>query len=85
MPTYDYQCDQCGHRFERFQAMSDALLTVCPQCGGTVRRLIGMGAGVIFKGSGFHATDYRAARSGCGRDRPCCGRDQPCDTRPCEE
>jgi len=84
MPTYDYQCDDCGHRFERFQKMSDAPVDACPECGGKVRRLIGTGAAVIFKGSRFHATDYRTSRPGCGRDKPCCGRDTPCDTRPCD-
>jgi len=85
MPTYEYQCEQCGHRFERFQKMSDAPVGVCPECGGNVRRLIGPGAAVIFKGSGFYATDYRSTRPSCGRDAPCCGRDKPCDTRPCDQ
>jgi len=85
MPTYDYQCKKCGHRFERFQKMSDPPLKTCPECGGQVRRLIGTGAGVIFKGSGFHATDYRDSRASCGRDRPCCGRDAPCDIKPCDK
>jgi len=85
MPTYDYQCDECGYRFERFQSMSDSPVETCPACGGKVRRLIGAGAAVIFKGSGFYATDYRSAGPNCGRDRPCCGRDTPCDSRPCEQ
>lgn len=82
MPTYDYQCDQCGHRFEAFQQMSDKPLTACPECGGKLRRLIGAGGAVVFKGSGFYATDYRAPGPSCGRNRPCCGRDTPCDSRP---
>jgi len=53
MPTYDYPCVECGHRFEHFQNMSDALLETRPECGGKLRRLIGTGAAVIFKGSGF--------------------------------
>ena len=86
MPTYEYQCDECGNRFEQFQNMSDAPVESCPQCGGKVRRLIGTGAAVIFKGSGFYATDRRtSSRPNCGRDRPCCGRDTPCDTKPCNE
>ena len=85
MPTYDYQCSDCGHRFEQFQKMSDARVKTCPQCGGKVNRLIGTGAAVIFKGSGFHSTDYRNSRPSCGRDRPCCGRDTPCDAKPCDE
>ena len=60
MPTYDYKCDACGHSFELFQKMSDPPAESCPKCGGKVRRLIGAGAGVLFKGSGFYATDYRS-------------------------
>lgn len=59
MPTYDYECQECGHTFEAFQKMSDAPLVSCVRCKGKVRRLIGSGAGIIFKGSGFYATDYR--------------------------
>ncbi len=60
MPTYDYKCDACGHAFEKFQSIKADPLKVCPNCGQeTVRRLIGMGAGLIFKGSGFYITDYR--------------------------
>ncbi len=62
MPTYDYVCDECSHEFELFQAMSDAVKRKCPQCDKLkLRRLIGSGAGVIFKGSGFYETDYRSA------------------------
>jgi len=62
MPNYDYLCETCGHRFEVFQSMNDAKLTDCPQagCAGAVRRLLGTGAGLIFKGSGFYQTDYRS-------------------------
>jgi len=62
MPTYEYQCEACGHEFEVFQSMKDAKLTDCPveSCEGPVRRLLGTGAGVIFKGSGFYETDYRS-------------------------
>ena len=62
MPNYDYQCKECGHTFEVFQKMSDPKLEDCPQddCEGKVRRLLGSGAGVIFKGSGFYQTDYRS-------------------------
>lgn len=62
MPTYDYQCAACGHRFEEFQSMSAAPLRKCPQCKKSkLERLIGAGAGVIFKGSGFYQTDYRSS------------------------
>jgi putative FmdB family regulatory protein len=60
MPHYEYECTQCGHRFEVFQRMTDAKLEVCPECGGRVERLIGPGAGIVFKGSGFYQTDYRS-------------------------
>lgn len=62
MPTYDYLCSACGHEFEKFQSMKDDPLKSCPKCKKRqVRRLIGMGAGVIFKGSGFYETDYKRA------------------------
>lgn len=61
MPTYDYQCKACKHRFEQFQSMKDSALRKCPECGkNTLERLIGTGAAVIFKGSGFYQTDYRS-------------------------
>jgi putative FmdB family regulatory protein len=61
MPTYDYQCSACGHRYEVFQRMSDRPKRTCPKCKGRVKRLIGTGAGLLFKGSGFYVTDYRSA------------------------
>ena len=61
MPTYDYQCSACGHEFEEFQSITAAPLKKCPECGKSkLVRLIGTGAGVIFKGSGFYETDYRS-------------------------
>lgn len=62
MPNYDYVCEECGHEFEVFQSMKDDKLTDCPQdaCAGPVRRLLGTGAGIIFKGGGFYETDYRS-------------------------
>ena len=59
MPTYEYKCKKCGHLFEEFQRMTDPLLTKCPKCKGKVIRLIGKGAGIIFRGSGFYQTDYK--------------------------
>ncbi len=59
MPTYDYECKDCGHTFEHFQSMSEDPLKICPECGGVLRRLIGGGMGIIFKGSGFYVTDNR--------------------------
>ncbi len=61
MPTYDYRCSGCGHEFEEFQSITAAPLKKCPRCGkAKLVRLIGTGAGVIFKGSGFYETDYRS-------------------------
>ncbi len=90
MPTYEYECGDCGNVFERFEFMSDEPLKTCPRCGGNIRRLIGTGMGIIFKGSGFHATDHRTSMTrretdsgaSCGRDRPCCGRNTPCTRSP---
>ncbi|PIE52898.1 FmdB family transcriptional regulator [Candidatus Fermentibacteria bacterium] len=61
MPTYEYTCDDCGRSYEKFQSMSAEPDTECPKCKGKVRRLIGTGAGLIFKGSGFYQTDYKKA------------------------
>ena len=63
MPNYDYECQQCGKRFEVFQSMNDAKLKDCPEpvCGGEVKRLLGTGGGIIFKGAGFYQTDYRSS------------------------
>lgn len=61
MPTYDYVCDACDHEMEEFQSITAKPLKKCPACGKSkLRRLIGAGAGVIFKGSGFYETDYRS-------------------------
>ena len=62
MPTYDYECQTCGHQFEARQSMKDPHLIDCPKedCAGPVKRLIGAGSGFIFKGTGFYITDYRS-------------------------
>ncbi len=60
MPTYEYECNSCGHRFEKFQAITAPPVKRCPKCKKTVRRLLGTGVGLIFKGSGFYVTDYRS-------------------------
>ena len=71
MPTYDYECNRCGHRFERFQSMSDPHVKTCPECKGKVRRLIGSGAGIIFKGQGFYITENRSKdyKDRAGKDK----------------
>ena len=59
MPTYEYACSKCGHQFEKFQSMRDGPLRKCPKCSRLgLKRLVGGGAGVIFKGSGFYVNDY---------------------------
>jgi len=83
MPTYEYQCKKCGYKFEEFQSMMDSPLKKCPECKGTVNRMIGMGAGIIFKGKGFYQTDYKSTgeaskdseKSPCGKNGSCnsCG------------
>lgn len=73
MPTYDYQCAACGHTFETFQSMAADPLKKCPECKKMkLRRLIGAGAGIIFKGSGFYETDYRSSgyTSAAKADKP---------------
>ncbi len=61
MPTYDYQCDACDHKFEAFQSITEEPLTKCPACKKKkLRRLFGAGAAIMFKGSGFYTTDYRS-------------------------
>jgi putative FmdB family regulatory protein len=84
MPTYDYVCDGCGHAFELFQSMTDSVKKTCPQCKKPkLRRLIGAGGAIMFKGSGFYKTDYRsesykkgaAADSGGGEKKS--GGDKP--------
>ena len=63
MPTYDYKCENCGKTFEYFQSMQDAPLSVCKECNGHLKRLIGGGLGIIFKGSGFYVTDNKGKNS----------------------
>ncbi len=60
MPTYEYECQKCEHVFERFQSITEEPLKRCPKCRGKVKRLLGTGAGIIFRGSGFYETDYRS-------------------------
>ncbi len=59
MPTYEYECKGCGKKFELFQKMTADTVADCPKCGAKAKRKIGSGAGIIFKGSGFYATDYK--------------------------
>jgi putative FmdB family regulatory protein len=73
MPTYDYECDACGHTFELFQSITEPVKKKCPDCGKLkLRRLFGTGAAVVFKGSGFYQTDYRSEsyKKGAEKDKP---------------
>ena len=73
MPTYEYQCNACGHRFDELQSFSDPQLTKCPACKKKkLQRLIGTGAAILFKGSGFYQTDYRSDsyKSAAQADQP---------------
>jgi putative FmdB family regulatory protein len=73
MPTYEYICDDCKHEFEAFESIKADAQTVCPTCGKpTLRRKIGAGAAIIFKGSGFYQTDYRSEsyKAGAKADKP---------------
>lgn len=78
MPTYEYECGDCGHRLEKFQPITARPIRKCPECGGKLRRLIGAGAAVITGGS------RGSSRPRCGLESPCCGRDAACDTCPAE-
>ena len=60
MPTYEYECQRCRKIVEKFQSMTEPAMKKCPSCGGLVKRLIGAGGGILFKGSGFYQTDYRS-------------------------
>ena len=81
MPTYEYRCQSCNHQFEAFQQMRDEPLKVCPQCNAeSLKRLIGKGGAVIFKGTGFYQTDYKNPSKGSSdaqtyqkRENPYCG------------
>jgi putative FmdB family regulatory protein len=63
MPTYEYLCSKCKHRFEESQSITAPSLTECPKCKGSLQRVIGNSVGIVFKGSGFHITDYTDRKS----------------------
>ena len=78
MPTYEYECRECGHAFERFQGINEDPIADCPECKGAVRRLISSGGGLVFKGPGFYATDYRSGTgSRSGGEPPSSGKESP--------
>ncbi|KAF0241836.1 MAG: FmdB family regulatory [Planctomycetota bacterium] len=85
MPTYDYSCRKCGNAFEVFEAISASTRKACPKCGRrTAHRMIGAGAGLLFKGSGFYITDYKCGGSKTeaaapAKAEPCAGGKAPKD------
>ena len=84
MPTYEYECEKCGLRFDRRQSMSEQPLVECPECGGKVHRLISGGAGFIIKGAGHGGMERH--KNGCSLEssgQTCCGRDKRCEKPPC--
>ena len=82
MPTYEYECLACGHKFEKFQLMSAKPVKKCPKCQGRVKRLFGTGSAIIFKGPGFYATDYRKGKPPA---QTCCGETEPSKNPPCSK
>ncbi|MDH3290097.1 MAG: zinc ribbon domain-containing protein [Gemmatimonadota bacterium] len=80
MPTYAYRCPQCGHTYEKLQKITDDTRAKCPECGTRGERVITGGAGLVFKGSGFYATDYK--RSGTEPTEPSGGSDKESDSGP---
>lgn len=81
MPTYDYLCESCGHRFEQNQGITEPPVDRCPECGETVRRLITGGGGFIVKGADRGGGGCSLDRTG----RTCCGRSERCGTSSCDE
>lgn len=69
MPTYDYACNHCGHRFEKFQSFKEDALTICPNCGTAALRKVFSPSGIVFKGSGWYINDSRSnSKSGAAKD-----------------
>ncbi len=88
MPTYDYECNACGHKFEEFQSIKADPIKTCPVCKkNRVKRLIGAGSGLIFKGSGFYCTDYRDGnyKSAAGKDKPASETKPTTESKPATE
>lgn len=90
MPTYDYVCDACKHAFEKFHSMKDEPIKKCPECGKLkVRRLLGTGGGIIFKGTGFYQTDYKPSSAAKSSKKDsgdsCAGEPKSCPNSQCNE
>ena len=86
MPTYEYECSSCKENFEAFQSITAPPLSACPKCSGKVNRLIGKGAGIIFKGPGFYATDYKKGKnSEASESCPLSKKSEACKSCPMEK
>jgi putative FmdB family regulatory protein len=86
MPTYEYECRQCKVRLQRRQAITEAPLTECPECGGEIHRLISGGAGFILRGNELRAGRQEGASCRLEqKGRTCCGREERCNKPPCED
>jgi putative FmdB family regulatory protein len=86
MPTYEYECDECGLHFEQWQSISEKPLGECPHCGGQVRRLISGGIGFIMGGNKYRVDQPK--KNDCSLEssgKTCCGRNERCDSPRCEE
>ena len=83
MPTYEYECTKCGHVCDVFHSMTAKRRVKCPECGGRTKKLIGAGAGIIFKGSGFYETDYRrkSGSNGGGKSGSEVGAPKPAESK----
>jgi putative FmdB family regulatory protein len=81
MPTYEYECTDCGYRFEQFQSIAENPLKECPKCGRALRRLIGKGGGIIMKGGTSRSRGKTCSFENTGTT--CCGRQERCDKPPC--
>lgn len=83
MPTYEYACDSCGHKFEAFQKMADAALKDCPECGKSIRRVFSAGIGISFKGSGFYVTDSKPSDKPKPETKPAVASGSTCSGSSC--
>ena len=82
MPTYEYECNVCGHCFDVHQNMQDKPIESCPKCNGCVKRVLGAPAGII---KGRSKAPSHPIEVPCGKENTCCGRQTPCSKRPCEQ
>ena len=86
MPTYEYECNSCGNRFERSQSIKAKPHAICTSCGRSARRLISAGAGLLFRGGGFYSTDYRSSgykKQAAAESKACSGEPKSC-SGPCK-